>query len=134
MFLCQGAWARQKGPIELLVLFPTGPLKRRLPQAGKPAAPEALCQTVDRLFGSASWRAIYQDQRSGITTGEPSWSSLNANQYRLQLSTLGYADTFAIEVRNTRGVVVYHMVFATSSEAGRRIMKAVMDKAREVLP
>ena len=128
-----GAWVRMKGPIELLVLFPTGPLKRRLPQAGKSAASESMCQTVDRLFGSRSWRPIYADQRSGVTTGEPSWIHY-VNQYRLQLAGLGYAHTFAIEVRNTRGVVLYHMVFATSSEAGRRIMQAVMDKAREVLP
>lgn len=112
-----GAWVRQKGPIELLILFPTGPLKRRLPQAGRAAASASMCNTVDRLFGSQSWRPIYEDQRASITTGEPSWIHY-VNLYRLQLVGLGYAHTAAIEVRNTRGVVLYHMVFATSSEPG----------------
>jgi three-Cys-motif partner protein len=128
-----GAWVRQRGPIELLVLFPTGPLKRRLPQAGKPAAAESMCETVDRLFGSQEWRAIYGDQRASITTGEPSWIHY-VNLYRRRLAGLGYAHTSAIEVRNTKGVVLYHMVFATSSEPGKRIMNAVMEKTREVLP
>lgn len=128
-----GAWTRQKSPIELLVLFPTGPLKRRLPQAGKPEASAAIQRSVDRLFGSHEWHPIYSDQRAGITTGEPSWIHY-VNLYRLGLTGLGYDHTAAIEVRNTKGVVLYHMVFATSSEPGKRIMTAVMGKAREVLP
>lgn len=128
-----GAWVRQKGPVELLILFPTGPLKRRLPQAGKPPASEAKHQTVDRLFGCSDWRSIYRDQRAGIMTGESSWLEY-VNLYRLRLASLGYPHTSAIEVRNTKGVVIYHMVFATSSEPGWRIMNAVMGKAREVLP
>lgn len=128
-----GAWLRQKGPIELLILFPTGPLKRRLPQSGKPEASEQISGSVDRLFGSDEWRAIYADQRAGITTGEASWIHY-VNLYRRRLIPLGYTHTAAIEVRNTKGVVLYHMVFATASAAGQRIMTAVMSKAREVLP
>lgn len=128
-----GAWVRQKGPIELLILFPTGALKRSLPQAGKPQASESAQGKIDRLFGAKTWRAIYGDQRAGVTTGEPSWLHY-VNLYRLQIQALGHKHTAAIEVRNTAGVVLYHMVFATGHDAGRRIMTSVMDRAREVLP
>lgn len=53
--------------------------------------------------------------------------------YRYRLEQIGYSYTSAIEVRNTRGVVVYHMDFATGHVAGQNIMDAVMDRARAVL-
>lgn len=37
-------------------------------------------------------------------------------------------------MKNTAGVVVYHIVFATAHVAGKKIMGAVMQRAREVLP
>ncbi len=35
---------------------------------------------------------------------------------------LGYRWTHPLELRNTRGVPLYHMLFATDNEAGTRIM------------
>lgn len=128
-----GAYVRQKGPVEMLILFPTGPLKRSLPQPGKAEAKPSACAKVDRLFGSDCWRPIYADQRAGVIKGEDSWSHY-VNLYRYRLEQIGYSYTSAIEVRNTRGVVVYHMVFATGHVAGQNIMDAVMDRARAVLP
>lgn len=126
------AWVRQR-PIELLILFPTGPLKRTLPQARKAEAAQSARAKVDRLFGDSSWRPIYDDQRAGVIGGEDSWSHY-VNLYRYRLLQLGYSHTAAIEVRNTRRVVLYHMVFATGNQAGKQIMGSVMSKAREVLP
>jgi len=129
---CAGAWVRPR-PIEQLILFPTGPLKRTLPQRGKAAAAPSACAKVDKLFGDDSWRPIYDDQRAGVIGGEDSWSHY-VNLYRHQLLQLGYSHTAAIEVRNTRRVVLYHMVFATGNQAGKAIMSAVMSRARQVLP
>lgn len=126
------AWVRQR-PIELLILFPTGPLKRTLPQAGKAEAAPSAYDKVNKLIGDKSWRPIYDDQRAGVIGGEDSWSHY-VNLYRYRLLQLGYSHTAAIEVRNTRRVVLYHMVFATGNRAGKQIMGSVMSKAREVLP
>jgi three-Cys-motif partner protein len=124
----------RKGKTEQLILFPTGPLRRRLPvQAGSHEASEKIRAEVDDLFGNSDWRSIYDAQRAGRISGEDSWMHY-VEQYRLGLTQLGYDYTSAIEVRNTRNVVLYHMIFATNHFAGRKIMKAVLNRAKSELP
>ncbi|MDA8267319.1 MAG: three-Cys-motif partner protein TcmP [Actinomycetota bacterium] len=129
-----GDYHRRGKKPELLVLFPTGPMRRTLPaDKGAKEAGETRKQQVDRLFGGRDWRAIYQAQRAGLIQGESAWMHY-VELYRLRLLALGYEYTSAIEVRNTSNVVLYHMVFATCHPAGARIMKAVQENARKVLP
>ncbi|MCU1364051.1 MAG: hypothetical protein JWM55_1879 [Acidimicrobiaceae bacterium] len=123
----------RRNRIELLILFPTGPMRRQLPQTPKAEASEQKKRIVDRLFGSPDWRFIYEAQRQEVIKGEESWLYY-VDLYRLQLSRLGYKYTAAIEVKNTRNVVLYHMIFATSNDTGQKIMKTLLTKAREVLP
>jgi three-Cys-motif partner protein len=123
----------RRNRVELLILFPTGPLRRTLPQRGKKAASETQRLQVDTLFGNDEWRVIYQAQREGRVVGEGSWLHY-VDLYRLGLKRLGYRYTSAIEVRNTKRVVLYHLVFATSNRAGRDIMSAVQQRARQILP
>jgi three-Cys-motif partner protein len=125
---------RQGRLVELLVLFPTGPLRRSLPStATTEEAPEEWKAEVDRLFGNNDWRVIYEAQRSGAIQGEDAWMHYVA-LYRLGLHGLGYKYTSVIEVRNTKNVVQYHLVFATVNKAGEDIMKRVLSDARKVLP
>lgn len=124
---------RRRNRVELLILFPTGPLRRKLPQAGKDIASDEHQLEVDQLFGNCDWREIYRAQRDRWIGGEASWMHY-VNLYRLGLSRLGYSYTSAIEVRNTKRVVQYHLIFATSNQAGLRIMNGVLQKAREILP
>jgi hypothetical protein len=56
------------------------------------------------------------------------------DHYRLGLKRLGYGYTSAIEVRNTKRAVMYHLVFAPSNNAGRRIMSDIQQRAMQVLP
>ena len=123
----------RRNRVELLILFPTGPLRRTLPQKGKRAASEGQRLQVDMLFGNDEWRQIYQAQRDGRVVGEDSWLHY-VDLYRLGLKRLGYRYTSAIEVRNTKRVVFYHLVFATSNRAGQDIMSAVQQMARQILP
>lgn len=123
----------RRNRVELLILFPTGPMRRQLPQPPKAEATEQQKRIVDRLFGGADWRPIYDAQREKIISGEESWLHY-VELYRLQLLRLGYNFTAAIEVKNTTNAVLYHMVFATSNDTGKKIMKAILTKAREVLP
>lgn len=123
----------RRNRVEQLILFPTGPLRRTLPQPPVSAADDRRLAEIDSLFGTQSWRNIYEAQRDGVISGEDSWLSY-VHEYRLGLTKLGYKYTSAIEVRNTKNVVLYHLVFATSNLAGQRIMGAVQDRARQVLP
>jgi three-Cys-motif partner protein len=124
----------RKMKTELLILFPTGPMRRTLPTDPKKAeASDANKLAVDRLFGDQEWRSIYAAQRAGLIKGDDSWRYY-VEQYRLGLHRLGYSYTSAIEVRNTSNVLLYHIVFATGHDVGKKIMKAVQVNARAVLP
>lgn len=129
----EGNAYKRRNRIELLVLFPTGPMRRQLPQPPRPDATEVSKQDIDRLFGGTEWRAIYKAQRDGLIGGEDSWIRY-VELYRLKLQSLGYGYTAAVEVRNTSQVVLYHMIFATGNATGERIMKTVFTKARQILP
>jgi three-Cys-motif partner protein len=135
-------WTGQAAPtdyvrrrlVELLVLFPTGPFRRTMPIVpGTPEATGADKAVADRLFGNTKWREIYDAQRTGAIDGEDSWLWY-VHLYRRGLLDLGYAYTSAVEVRNTRNVVMYHLVFATANNTGRKIMTDVLGRARQILP
>jgi three-Cys-motif partner protein len=135
-------WTGRSGPRdykrghmpELLILFPTGPMRRTLPvDGGTPEATEARKGEVDRLFGDQRWREVYAAQRAGRIKGEDSWVPY-VDLYRLALVDLGYTYTCTIEVRNTMNVIQHDFVFATTHPAGAKIMQAVTGKARKILP
>lgn len=123
----------RKRSIEQLILFPTGGIRRMLPQPPKDEASDAAKAEIDRVFGSTEWQVIYEDQRRGAVEGEPSWIYY-MDLYRRQLEDLGYPTVTAIEVRNTKNVMLYHMVFASQSDVGKKVMGGLFDRAREVLP
>jgi hypothetical protein len=57
------------------------------------------------------------------------------NLMRWRLSEgLGYQRTHALELKNTRGGTVYHMVFATDNDAGDKIMADVYAKTASQMP
>ena len=47
---------------------------------------------------------------------------------------LGYRRTHALELMNTRGGTIYHMVFATDNDAGDKIMADIYAKAARRSP
>jgi three-Cys-motif partner protein len=127
-------FSRQGRLVELLALFPTGGFRRSMPiTAGTTEVSESTKAEVDRLFGNREWRSIYSAQRSGAIRGEDSWLWY-VHLYRRGLLNLGYRYTSAIEVRNTSGVIQYHLVFATGNNTGRKVMKDVQGRARKILP
>ena len=129
-----GDHSRQGRLVELLALFPTGGFRRSMPiTAGTTEVSESTKAEVDRLFGNREWRSIYDAQRSGAIGGEDSWLWY-VHLYRRGLLNLGYKYTSAIEVRNTSGVIQYHLVFATANNTGRKVMKDVQGRARKILP
>ena len=47
---------------------------------------------------------------------------------------LGYRFAHAFELKNTKGNTLYHMIFATDSDAGTRIMGAIYASAAKRMP
>jgi three-Cys-motif partner protein len=118
---------------ELWLLFSTMGLVRRL------ALDESKLRRQDEqaandAFGDESWRPVYDQRRRDDITGQQARAEY-INLYRWKLETeLGYAHTFALEIRNDRGVPIYAMVFATDNEAGKRIMLHLYEKAARDAP
>ena len=129
----RGEYSRRR-PIELLILFPTGTLRRQLPTApGSAYAKASEVKKATRLFGTDTWLHIYNDQRHGILKGDDGWRWY-VELFRYLLQDLGYTHVSAIETRNTRNVMQYHLVFASEHIAGTTIMKDVMEHASRLLP
>lgn len=121
-------------PVELLILLPTGTMRRELPVAhGTSFASTAAVNKVTRLFGTQDWLHIYNDQRRGVIFGDESWQWY-VDLFRYRLKELGYDHVSAIEIRNTKNAMLYHLVFASGHTAGRALMNHVMEHASRVLP
>lgn len=119
---------RSKNKVEMWLLFSTMGLVRRLALDEAKLRPEDEQSATD-AFGDESWRPIYDQRRSGLITGKKARAEF-INLYRWKLeSQLGYRHTFALEIRNDRGVPIYAMVFATDNEAGKKIMLHLYDRA-----
>ena len=119
--------------VELWMLFPSGGLVRTLAlEEEKLSASDERRAT--RLFGNESWRPIYDRRLDGRLAGADARDEyVNLMRWRLERS-LGYRWTHPLELRNTRGVPLYHMIFTTDNEAGTRIMEHVYRSAATRIP
>ncbi len=114
--------------VELWLLFPTGGIVRTL-ALDEAKVSDADVARANRLLGTEQWRPIYElrlrDEISGATARD---EYVNLMRWRLERE-LGYRFTHPFELKNTRGAVLYHMVFATDNDVGTRIMEAIYDNA-----
>jgi three-Cys-motif partner protein len=119
--------------VELWMLFPSGGLVRTLAlQEEKLSIRDELRAT--RLFGSDSWRRIYERRLQARLDGADAREEyVNLMRWRLERD-LGYRWTHPLELRNTHGVPLYHMIFATDNEAGTRIMEHIYRRAAARMP
>lgn len=119
--------------VELWLLFPTSGIVRTL-ALDEAKVSDADVGRANRLLGTNQWRPIYElrlrDQISGATARD---EYVNLMRWRLERE-LGYRFTHPFELKNTRGAVLYHMVFATDNDVGTRIMEAIYDNAMRRLP
>ena len=58
---------------------------------------------------------------------------VNLMRWRLE-QVLGYRWTHQLEIRNTRDLPIYHLIFATDSKAGHDIMSYLYDQAAAEFP
>ncbi len=118
---------------ELFLLFSAPMFTRLLPVDGSEVRPQDFAR-ITAIFGSDDWQHIYIARLNGtITPGEARSEYLNLMRWRLE-TELGYRWTQPLEIRNERGNVIYHMVFATDHEAGHKIMSDVYAQAAAEFP
>ena len=108
--------AKPEYKVEMWMLFPTQGLIRTLTL--KKLLAESDARRASRLFGSDTWRAIYDSRRRNEFSGEQaSVEYLNLMRYRLERD-LGYRWTHPLAIKNLRGRLIYHMIFATDNGPG----------------
>ena len=120
----------EEGPTlhELLIYFSTPGVMRTASVTDERmiAGDEAALR---RLFGNDDWRLIAERQRDGTLTGQSAGSQYLA-LYKAQLEQLGYEYVMSRPSLGRAGRnLIYHLVFATSSVAGRNIMESGLRRA-----
>lgn len=131
------ALAAHKGPraktkVELWMLFPDPLFARLLPRTGEVRPVDNAAITA--MFGDPRWHTIWKAKLDDeIEPADARDEYVNLMRWRLERG-LGYRWTHQLEVRNTRDLPIYHMIFATDSEAGHGIMTHLYDRAASEFP
>ncbi len=121
--------ARERStPYELLIYFST-PGAYRNAAVTHPEQIEADEAALRRVFGNESWRPIAEQQRAEALSGKKAGSEYLA-LYKAQLEEVGYDHVMSRPSLGTYGRnLIYHLVFATSNDAGRNIMESAFRRA-----
>jgi three-Cys-motif partner protein len=121
-----------KTKVELWMLFPDPLFARLLPTSGQ--LRQADDQAITKMFGSADWHAIWEAKlRDVISASEARAEYVDLMRWRLERQ-LGYRWTHQLEIRNEKNLPIYHLIFATDSEPGHKIMSHLYDRAAEEFP
>ena len=118
--LCAGRRTRGT-PYELLVYFST-PGVMRTASVTDERMIEGDERAMRRVFGNDRWRPIAERHRSGEIDGRQAWREY-LSLYEQQLRELGYRYVMSRPSFMGDRRLAYHLVFASSSEAGQSIME-----------
>jgi three-Cys-motif partner protein len=119
--------------VELWLLFPTQGLVRTLALDAAKLRPKDEARAT-ALFGTDAWRWIYDQRTEGKLNPQDARDEyVNLMRWRLA-EDLGYRRTHALELMNTGGGTIYHMVFATDNDAGDKIMADIYAKTARQIP
>lgn len=125
---------RSRNKPELMILFPLRMALLRMLSVGKPPNPEYV-DRWDNTFGNGSWRDIFNARlTNSVAPGVAQRRYLDLYMdgirrlgYRFVQAAVVSAPTKAQQRRN-----MYHLVFATDSEVGNRIMTDVFRRPYSV--
>lgn len=121
-----------KTKVELWMLFPAPLFQRMLPKTGSVRQEDDARITV--MYGTPEWHAILAAKLDcGITATEAREEYVNLMRWRLE-KVLGYGWTHSLLVNNESNRPIYHMVFATDSDPGKKIMRDLYEKAAVDFP
>jgi three-Cys-motif partner protein len=125
--------SKREYKVELWLLFPTQGIVRTLALDAGKVRPDDETRATS-LLGTEAWRAIYDLRvEDKLNAYEAKEEYVNLMRWRLS-EELGYQRTHALELKNTRGGTLYHMVFATDNDAGDKIMADIYAKTASQMP
>ena len=112
---------------ELFILFPAPMFIRLLPKDG--SVTQRAREQLTGMYGTDLWERIYRARVEGsLRPSEAREEYVNLMRWRLERD-LDYRWSHPLEVRNTRNVPLYYLIFATDHEVGNRIMSDVYNAA-----
>jgi three-Cys-motif partner protein len=122
---------RRLNKVELLILFPLEMGLLRLLTTVEPMEPERDRQ-ISSNFGSEAWKPIYSRRLSGSISPEQA-KELYLELYCGGLRELGYGSVIQRPILSFtssggKRQTLYHLVFATDSEQGDKIMRDVFTR------
>ena len=86
------------------------------------------------MYGCHDWADAYVDRKAQIlTASELRFELVNLMGWRIEI-TRSYKITHSFDLKNTKGVPIYTMLFATDNDAGNAIMSSIYRKAAERQP
>jgi three-Cys-motif partner protein len=97
--------------MDLIIHFPTGPIKRNFCKPGFP-------DTIDRMVGTRDWRLVVKSSEDVPKL---------IDYLRGSLGSIGYTgdQVRSLPVENSKDNVLYHLVFATKHGLGNKIWQSV---------
>lgn len=114
-------------PYELLIYFST-PGAARTAGVRAEGHSQRAEQRLTHLFGDETWRIVADEQRAGrLAPGES--GAQYVQLYADKIRSLGYEHLQRRAAIREDGGLVYHMIFASSNEAGRKIMTDAFARA-----
>jgi three-Cys-motif partner protein len=123
---------KAKTKVELWMLFPDPLFARMLPCTGDVRPSDNAAITA--MFGDPSWHAIWKTKLDDkINARDARDEYVNLMRWRLEC-VLGYRWTHQLEIRNTGGTPLYHLIFATDSKVGHDIMTHLYNQAASEFP
>ncbi len=113
----------EKNKAELLINFPFGmAINRYMPlEDGKDIDGE-MRKKLNMIFGTESWQPIYNERKKGaITPSQAREKYLDV--YLIGLKQLGFNYYAVKNLKNSKNVHIYYLIFATRNRKGLKKMK-----------
>jgi three-Cys-motif partner protein len=123
--------AGKMGTIEAFIHFPTGDIQRNVLRNDHSRLVPAEVERMSAMWGDDSWKkAAYAEQPTlfgPATTKQPIQSLLDAFAARLK-NVAGFKHVSrALPMRNSMGVIIYHLMFATHQPLALKIATDVLN-------
>ena len=124
--------AAKMGTIETFIHFPTGDIQRNVLRHDQSKVEEDDIERMNRMWGDDSWRKVgymhEPDLFGGREVKAPIDDLLAAFCARLK-SVAGFKHVSEpLAMRNSVGVIIYHLIFATPNATGFKIARHILKK------
>jgi three-Cys-motif partner protein len=124
--------AGQSKTIEIFLNFPVMDMNRNILWTNPDKVNKKQLGRMNAFWGDESWREAAYEKQQGLFEAieEKTSNPIIAEAFRKRLNKtagFGYVPE-PIPMRNTKGVTVYYLFFASPNETGGKIVKGIFDK------